>query len=113
IARFKVELIGFGNLYGRLVYAKIASGSAELAGISSLINSAASTIGLRTETRTFLPHITVARLIKTSRECAENFVRENRGIMLGSFVCSKIYIMSSDNIGGRYIHNELHAKELD
>jgi 2'-5' RNA ligase len=107
---FEVRICGLGAFGGndpRAVWAGV-EGSEPLAELARACERSARKAGLPPETRTFKPHVTLARLRGTPVEAVARFLEHNGGFRLEPFVVERFVLYSSRPLvgGGPYVVEE-------
>lgn len=97
---FEVAFSGAGLLGSRghaVLYANVSVGADTLSSLGAAVSAACREVGIPTEARGFLPHMTIGR-IRDTNQCGpelERFVRGSKNAVSGSFMCDSFCLESS------------------
>ncbi len=116
--QFNVVINGIGVLGARgpgVVYARVIGGVSELSRVSAALKESISELGIKTEGRSFLPHVTIARVRNPSMEDAayiNGFAASHSEDSLGEFVCSEIKLEGSSLGSNGPSYSGIYVKRL-
>ncbi|MGI0100373.1 MAG: RNA 2',3'-cyclic phosphodiesterase [Candidatus Micrarchaeaceae archaeon] len=113
---FGISVNGLGTFpKGRpdVVFAKIDSGSEDIARIHGILRDGIGALGIKLDRRRFTPHITIARIYGLKgKDAVKSFIGANSGTEFGSFTCMSIKLKLSELGSGGAAHYDLYAKGL-
>lgn len=113
--RFDCEIAGLDSIpKGRpsVIYARIAKGAPELAAINSELREGIAALGMATERRPYMPHLTLARTRqKSDFEGIRRLVADSAGPAF-AFACADIRLKSSVLSSGGAAHTDLFVRPL-
>ncbi|MEM9999746.1 MAG: RNA 2',3'-cyclic phosphodiesterase [Pseudomonadota bacterium] len=101
--KFELGLSGLGAFGGKKPHSVFAqpTGSPDLYDLQAEIARKCQRIGLPPDPRKFTPHVTIARLRKTSPEAVANYLSMRGGFYVAPFKVDRFVIMSSrESVGG-------------